>query len=1136
MTVALTNLISNGSAEVNVTGWNGYYTSGGQLTLSTQAPVRSSNATPTPPHGEYGSWCFSHAGQAQGAFFLNPSAAIATVIGHKYYIRSRVRLRSASNNEITSVVTVVNANSPTENLPSGHAATAPPPFSDGLQATDTTQWVLIDSIWTADRTTLIPRWIGQTTSVQGNNRKGLMCDNIVILNLTTSFGAGLEPPLVAIRGAINTYEGANGGHGYFDGTVTVTMPTAPIISTASIPTGLTNRSYSTQIALQQDTGTAPFTFSLSGLPAGHGLSISNTGDITGTLTLGEGQYNLIVTVTDTVGFETSRNLTFNVGTPPQINNTYIPGAIYNQPYSFSADVTGSSDDLAIVISVISGTLPTGLSIVGSSISGTATVDGQSCTIRIYANNIYGEASADFALGVYSAPRINTTTPLANGILGSSYSVQFTAAGVTPMTWEALDPLPDGLSFTSAGLLSGTPNATGAFSFNVRATNDLGSDTRLYYLTINQLPVITTTTLGYARLGSAYSAQLFATGTQPITFSQTGGSLPTGLQLNANGSITGTPLATGTFTFYVIATNAAGSSSPISLQIQAGNALAIVTTSPLPNGTVSTPYSGITFQAAGIDGSYSTTWSWSAQSGSSFPPGLSLNGTTGVLSGTPSALGTFNVNVTVTNGVSNSTSPFTITVGSPPVITSNLELGGGIYRPFSITLQATGTQPITWRMVGESSPATNITINSQGICSWLIPEIGNYTFIAIATNAFGDSAPAQFTLTITTPSIIDVYLPMGIVDEFWTYTFTASGEPPFTWTMPSGSLPNGLSWNAETATISGIPTTTGVSNFNIRTTNIGGYAEESFQIEVDQRPLILTQALNSGNVSAAYSQTLTASGTTPITWSILPHTGSETGLPAGLSLVGATISGTPSIQGLYSFTVRASNVTGVSYVDDRQFTIQINASNAPVITTNAIQNAVLGIPFSLSLAATNSPTAWHWGVGLVPSGQLPPGLGLDGNIIAGTPTTAGTYRFMIEAGNSYGYDERIITLIVNVAPTITTVLLPNGSVGELYSEQLTATGDTPLTWQIISPIGSETGLPIGMFLNSVTGIISGTPVAANVYTFRINVYNASGNDVKSFELEIVGGLKTFINGKEVDRLFINGNEVAFAYVNGEKIFG
>ena len=1124
--INLTNIVTNGSFETNVAGWSGFMTNQ-QGTQSTLAPIRVTNSTPPPVHGETGAWCAQIGVKTQGLVYINPTTPIPTIIGHKYYVRARVSLRGSTVPGVTTGCTVIHGTT----VPVRGVA-LPPPLFDGLQTPNTTGWNLIDTIWTADIAGLNMRFIWQQTGNMGNNETYGRLDNVVMIDLTEAFGAGNEPPLPAIRqGVLNTPP-----NGYWDGTTVIEMPVPPVIITDTLPLAVKSRAYSTQIELEEDTGTTPYVYTLLGLPINSGLFINNNGIISGTCNLNEGQYNITVMVTDSVGYRASRAYVLNVGEPPQILNDYIPGALLNQPYSFTPTVIGSDGNLSVSVAVTVGTLPTGLSIVGTTITGTPTIDNQSCQITVTAFNDYAPegVSRTYILRVSLAAGINTQSPLPNSTLGVPYAFLFSGYGDAPITWELLGGnLPPGLSLDANGMLSGTPSATGTYSFSVRASNDYGGETKLFTLSVYQLPVITTTTLGYAYLGAGYSGQLTATGSMPMTWFVTNGSLPTGLSLNPNtGIISGEAVEAGSFTFTVVAANIAGNSAPVTLTIEAGVALAIITTSPLPNGILNVAYTPLTFQAQGLDESYIYTWSWAPQAGSSFPPGFTLNATSGVLSGTPTAIGTYNVNVTITGGGTSATSPFTITIGTPPVITSNPNLGGGISRPYSIVLQASGTQPITWAMTAAPTPLADIQLSADGVLAWLIPAIGTYTFTVVATNEFGDSVPVEFLLIITTPSIIDVDLDDGIVGVAYTHTFTAAGATPYAWSHTAGDLPPGLSFDGETGTLSGNPTTSGTYHFSIRVDNIGGYAQEDFSLTVYARPIITTVMLNSGNVDAYYSQTLLATGTTPITWSILDPEGDETGLPPGTTLTGATIAGTLAALGTYKFTIQAENITGSDYADTRQFFITVLPPGAPIITTDPTLHTIRLVPYSLTLEATGEqPITWSLDSG----SSLPDGLLLIDDEILGTPTVAGVYSFTVIATNTNGSDARTFTITIADPPVITTTILPDGTTRTAYSATLAATGDSPIAWQMVPPSGSETGLPPGLNLNTNTGKIDGTPTTDGVFTFSISATNAVGYDIVAFSITIISVGGTFINGKEIGNLFIAGKEVAGAFVGGVRIY-
>ena len=157
-----------------------------------------------------------------------------------------------------------------------------------------------------------------------------------------------------------------------------------------------------------------------------------------------------------------------------------------------------------------------------------------------------------------APAI-TTSALAGGTVGTPYSQTLAATGGAPITWSVSGgALPSGLSLSAAGVISGTPTASGTFSFTVKAENSAGNSTKALSIAVGTAPPITTVSLQDGAVGAAYSQTLMAGGTPPITWSVSGGALPPGLSLSAAGVISGTPTASGTFTFTVMAANAGGS--------------------------------------------------------------------------------------------------------------------------------------------------------------------------------------------------------------------------------------------------------------------------------------------------------------------------------------------------------------------------------------------------------------------------------------------------------------------------------------------------------------------------------------------------------------------------------------------------
>ncbi len=222
--------------------------------------------------------------------------------------------------------------------------------------------------------------------------------------------------------------------------------------------------------------------------------------------------------------------------------------------------------------------------------------------------------------LWGKPNI-TTTSLPNGVVGVSYSASLQAnGGPTPITWAIeAGELPAGLSLSSAGNISGTPTATGSSAFTVRATDSGGGfDTVNLQISINPAIVIGAVSLPPATLNQPYSQALSATGGMPpFEWSIASGSLPPGMNLSPNGTISGTPSMVGTFSFDARVTDSVQTSATVPLQLSVVTPL-VVATSALPAGMVAVPYSQ-TLGATGGTGGYS----WSIASGS-LPAGLSLS--------------------------------------------------------------------------------------------------------------------------------------------------------------------------------------------------------------------------------------------------------------------------------------------------------------------------------------------------------------------------------------------------------------------------------------------------------------------------------------------------------------------------------
>jgi hypothetical protein len=244
----------------------------------------------------------------------------------------------------------------------------------------------------------------------------------------------------------------------------------------------------------------------------------------------------------------------------------------------------------------------------------------------------------------SAPSITTST-LANGMTGAPYSqTLIETGGTSPFNWSiSLGSTPPGLTLSSTGVLSGIPTSAGTFNFTVRLNDGVGlTDTHAFAVTIAASPIsIASATLSSGVKAVPYSQTLITTGANaPSVWTLYSGTLPTGLSLSAVGTISGTPNITGTFNFAIKLTDHAGiiAVKNFAITIYATYHVPVVSALTLGTTTIGTSYNA-TVSAINNPKTFSIT---------GLPVGLTANANTGVISGRPTAIGVFMVQVKASN--------------------------------------------------------------------------------------------------------------------------------------------------------------------------------------------------------------------------------------------------------------------------------------------------------------------------------------------------------------------------------------------------------------------------------------------------------------------------------------------------------
>jgi len=192
------------------------------------------------------------------------------------------------------------------------------------------------------------------------------------------------------------------------------------------------------------------------------------------------------------------------------------------------------------------------------------------------------------------------------------------------------------------------------------------------------------------------------------------------------------------------------------------------------------------------------------------------------------------------------------------------------------------------------------------------------------------------------------------------------------------------------------------------------------------------------------------------------------------------------------------ISGVIYADANGNAIPPGTSTGgaitvlpptPVITSSGTATGQVGVAFSYSITATNSPTSFN-------ATPLPAGLSINTatGLVSGTPISSGTTTVTLSATNAGGTGTKTLALTINPAtPIITSPASTVGKQGSAFLYQITATNG-PTSY-------NATGLPTGLTVNTATGLISGTPVAASTSTITLSATNAGGTGTQSLAATI-----------------------------------
>lgn len=890
----------------------------------------------------------------------------------------------------------------------------------------------------------------------------------------------------------------------------ITVASSLSVAGSPPPSATAGVAYDAKFVAKGGTGAKRFGLAFGELPASLSLD-PETGSLYGTPSVPGVVSGLVVRATDAVG-TTSDSSPFSIDVRPPLAIMSLPAATASVGTAYASAATASGGRSPYVWTLRSGVAPAGLILDGSTgaIAGTPTTPG-TAALRLQVVDADGRLAISdvFDLAVASTLSISGS-PAARGTVGIAYSATFAASGGYGARSFSLAAgmLPAGLTLTSGGTLAGTPSTVGTSTGLVVRTTDASgtfADAAPFTIDVRAPLAVSMPVQVYQPVGTTFNVVPTITGgTGPYTATLVGPyPLPAGLTFNSTtGAITGTPTVATSgpqfFSVRIVDALKAVATSNVSY-IYPYTPLGIVNVPPSTIGLYR-PLNGgsgvINFQVVG-NGLYPYAFSMIG----SLPPGLSLDASTGALTGIPNVAGNYpglQVRVVSKEGNVGYSPTFAMRVSPALAITASTPANAPLGVSYAASFSASGgVGSYTYALDSGTLPPGLTLSSTTGQISGKPTTSGSYTGLSVRVSDAESyrATSATFAIKVPDPLAASFTPPPATVGATYSATVPATGGVlPYTFVSLGASLPNGLSIDPSTGAIAGTPGGSGDSGgiyFKVTDATGSSVVTTSTTISV-RNPVVPTVPSYKTRLGVAYKSTLDATGgKSPFIFSL---TGT---LPAGLSFDPSTgiIGGTPTTigtaSGLILKATDSSGRTGSSAV-------YFETVGPIAVTSGALPTAVVNQPYSFQMTATGGRAPLYWGVY---GGALPLGMTIDRNtgVVSGTPTNSGSWAGVdVRARDPDGYDGAIVfnLLVVNTLTAVTPAPAA-ATQGRSFTHGLAANGGrSPYTWTVAA--GS---LPAG--LSIIGTAISGTPSGPGVASgIKLQVRDAEGRTATTNGFSIV----------------------------------